>query len=171
MILTTTNKTRIHINQILNDHHSQYHNDILKLKCKYNNGPQDMKIWKGIILQSAVTTYSNKKGATENSIRLRNACRYVVNDIDDVAIYIQQIDDKGSIIDEKGQKYSETFPVKKDEVCTNLRLSYASTYDSIQSRTCYGHVKLCETEKSKFAVRKLIVGLVRVEVSAQISIE
>ena len=53
----------------------------------------------------------------------------------------------------------------------NLRLSYASTYDSIQSRTCYGHVKLCETEKSNFTVRKLIVGLGRVEVSAQISIE
>jgi len=89
LILTTTNNTRIHINQILNDYHS-HNKEYKQFKCKYNNGPQDMKIWKGIILQSAVTTYSNKKGQAENSIRLRNACRYVVNDIDDVAIYIQQ---------------------------------------------------------------------------------
>ena len=173
LILTTTNKTRIRVNELLNEYHSQFHNNILELECKSNNGGQNMKIWKGIILQSAVTTYKNKKSQTNNSTRLRNACRYIVHDFDDDAIYIQQIDDKGQTqyINDTGETiiYSDIFDIELKEVCTNLRLSYASTYDSIQSATCYGNIGLYETEKSNFTVRKLIVGLGRAQISSQIS--
>ena len=70
-----------------------------------------------------------------------------------------------------GADERQPFGLPTQNVPGLMRLTYAITYDSSQSRTLYGTVRLAQTDHSKMTLRKLIVGLGRAPEGSQLEVE
>jgi hypothetical protein len=109
---------------------------------------QSIIVWPGIVLQSAVTTSSA-------TLILKNALRYRVRSVTANLTEIVQIDDKD--LEDLTKIY--TMPTK--DLSAKMRLTFAITYDSSQSRTLHGGVRLTQVLHPRMTLRRLITGLGR----------
>ena len=150
-ILSLSNKCRVEMNIQLNNFHTKANVELVMSGAK---GESDMKIWPGIILQSTVTDRKH----------LRNALRYRVIDVTKEVCNITRINDEGDVV-------GEQFTMPTQDIGQSLRLTYAITYDSSQSRTLYGKVRLVQTNHKHMTLRRLIVGLGRAPSGSQLEVE
>ena len=151
-ILCVDNETRMNINSKMNLKFA--HENALLLKgVKEIPHSQDMRIWPGLVLQARIT-----RGT------LRNALRYRVLNADTSKCKFRQINDKS-------EEVGEEFEWPTNDLTRAMKLSYAMTYDSSQSRTLYGKVRLTQTDHPCFTLRKLIVGLGRAPEGSQLEVE
>jgi len=119
---------------------------------------QPFLVWPGLLLQSAVTTRTK-------TLAMKNALRYRVRSVTADTTEVIQIDDKN---EEDPTKIS-TMPTK--ELSAKMRLTYAITYDSSQSRTLHGGVRLTQTRHPYMTLRRLICGLGRAPLGADVEVE
>jgi len=119
---------------------------------------QSIIVWPGIVLQSAVTTSSK-------TLTLKNALRYKVRTVSADLTEIVQINDT----DAEDPTKIYTIPTKN--LSRQMRLTYAITYDSSQSRTLHGGVRLTQTRHPRMTLRRLIVGLGRAPEGADVEVE
>jgi len=152
-VLCVSNQCRIQVNARLNQFHAK-EDAVLVAAASDQAGAQDMRLWPGIVLQSAVTDRKN----------LRNALRYRVVAVDQGVTRLVRVDDRQAVV-------GEEFAVPTPEVPIKLRLCYAITYDSSQARTLVGNVRLAQTGHAHFSLRRLIVGLGRAPEGSQIEVE
>ena len=113
-----------------------------------------MKLWPGLVLQSATTDRKH----------LKNALRYAVAASTVETTQLVRVNDAGTAV-------GEPFSLPTAEVPAKLRLCHAITYDSSQARTLYGNVRLTQTSHPHMNLRRLIVGLGRAPKDAQIEVE
>jgi len=151
--LCVTNRCRIAINRRVNDHLAPA--DAILVRCDgKDESAQDMKLWPCLILQAATTDRKN----------LKNALRYRV---------LATSHDKTELacVNDNGEAVGEPFSLTTADVPGVLRLCHATTYDSCQSRTLYGNVRLTQTSHPYMNLRRLIVGLGRAPEGQQIEVE
>ena len=152
-LMCVTNKCRIELNRRLNAFHAR--EDAVLAKCgDRNEAAQDMRLWPGILLQSAVTDRKH----------LKNALRYKVEEVTKDTTLLTRVNDEGEVV-------GEQFSMPTAEVPMKLRLTYAITYDSSQARTLYGNVRLVQTDHYHMTLRRLIVGLGRAPEGCQLEVE
>ena len=65
----------------------------------------------------------------------------------------------------------ETFTLPTSVVPYKMRLTHAITYDSAQSRTLRGGVRLTQTSSTRMTLRRLIVGLGRAPNGVEVEVE
>ena len=119
---------------------------------------QSIIVWPGIVLQSAVTTSSA-------TLTLKNALRYRVRSVTANLTEIVQIDDK----DMEDLTKIYTMPTK--DLSAKMRLTFAITYDSSQSRTLHGGVRLTQILHPRMTLRRLITGLGRAPKGEDVEVE
>jgi hypothetical protein len=119
---------------------------------------QSILVWPGIVLQSAVTT--DVKG-----LKLKNALRYKVLSVTADITELIRIDDN-----EKEDKTVRGMLPTKD-LAAKMRLTHAITYDSSQSRTLHGGVRLTQTSHRHMSLRRLVCGLGRAPAGADVEVE
>ena len=124
------------------------------------NQPQDMKVWKGIVLMA-------RCGSKEK--HLKNGVRYKVVAItdegdEDPYFELSRVKDEGEVV-------GESFLMDKMELGSKMRLTHAITYFSSQARTIVGGLRLAQTDSRLFTLRHLIVGLGRAPIGADVQVE
>jgi hypothetical protein len=128
---------------------------------KEANQPQDMWIYKGIVLIARCKTREK---------HLKNGVRYKVREITD-----EEEDDQHNFemigVTDDDQEIGESFIMTAAELGNKMRLSYAITYFSSQARTINGPLRLAQTSSKNFSLRHLIVGLGRGPSSRDIQVE
>ena len=153
LFLCATNDRRIDLNRKLNVYRAP--EDAIEAPSAESDAQsQKMLLWPGLELQGCVI---EQKG-------IYNGLRYRVQAVDQDVCSVREISDDGK---EKG----DAIEVAIAEVSKKLWLAYAVTYDSSQARTYYGKVRLVETWRRNFTLRKLIVGLGRAPESVQLEVE
>jgi hypothetical protein len=153
--LTITNACRVAINARRNAMHAPADAHYEPYTGK-DEGAQDMRLWAGIVLQSAVT---------EKTARyvLENALRYRVRRVTPNYTELVRINDGG-------EELGALFKLQTADVPQKLRLTYAITYDSSQARTLSG-IRLTQTDHPRMTLRRLIVGLGRAPDGADVEVE
>ena len=152
-ILCVTNRCRKANNQRINDHLAAEDAWPIKYSGK-DESAKSMFVWPGIVLQSATTDKEH----------LKNALRYVVQEVNAVKTSLARVDDQGEVV-------GEPFSLPTTEVPEKLRLCHAITYDASQARTLYGNVRLTQTSHPMMTLRRLIVGLGRAPEGSQLECE
>ena len=74
-------------------------------------------------------------------------------------------------VNDNGDVAGETFSLPTQDVPGLMRLTFAITYDSSQSRTLLGKVRLAQTDHAHMNLRRLIVGLGRAPEGSQLEVE
>jgi hypothetical protein len=114
--------------------------------------PQSMSIWQGLELIGC-TRGSGKKRVVQGVV-------YVITDIAESDVQLEMLDE---YCRDPLNKCGDEIPkVPIEEMCSQLRLTHAMCYYTIQGRTIKNrHIQLLDTDHPHFGVRSLIVGLSR----------
>ena len=150
--LCVTNVCRMAVNARQNAHHAPVDAVLVNYEGK-DEAAQDMRLWPGLVLQASVTDRKH----------LKNGLRYVVCTVTNETCSLVRVTDETCLL--------AKFELPTQSVPGLMRLTYAITYDSSQSRTLYGTVRLAQTDHSKMTLRKLIVGLGRAPEGSQLEVE
>ena len=155
--LTLTNACR----KAVNAHHNAMHAPAgASFSVPYegkDEGAQDMRLWVGIVLQSAVTEKTAR-------FELKNALRYRVRHVTEATTELVRIDDRG-------KELAPPFTLPTPIVPYKLRLTFAITYDSSQARTLHDGIRLTQTRHPRMSLRRLVVGLGRAPDGADVEVE
>ena len=109
------------------------------------NAPQPMWLWPGMCLLGCVPM--EKHG-------IRNGVAYTVDAVDKTLVHLK-----------------ESPKLTLQDVVQMLRLGYAMTYASVQSRETEGTLCLHDTDTPHFTMRHLYVGLSRAKKAADVRVE
>ena len=114
--------------------------------------PQSMYVWQGLELIGC------SRGSGKNLVV--QGVVYVITDMTESDVQLEMLDD---YCRDPLNKCGDEIPkVPIEEMCSQLRLSHASCYYTIQGRTIKDkHIVLLDTNHPHFSVRSLIVGLSR----------
>ena len=119
------------------------------------NLPQDMRIWRGIVLMAVCKT---------SDAMLRNGLQYH-------ALDWAGDDFKLACINDDAQLLGEPSVVSREVVAEKLRLMHALCYFSTQARTIRGPLRLAQTDHPHFGIWRLIVGLGRAPDGSCVEVE
>ena len=136
-----TNNRRQELNERMNKAEAATRTYVEEVKHEgKNEQAQDMSLWLGIVLQSAVMDRAG----------LLNALRYRMVEISEETVVMRRIshDSEEVLRDEK--PWDVLLP--KLDVPLRMRLCYAITYDSPQARTLRGNVRFCQTDHKRTRV-------------------
>jgi len=154
--LTITNARR----KVVNMRANRMYAPVDAIFVEYNGideSAQEMYLWQGMHLHSAVT----EKCAAYD---LKNSLRYLIRSVTADTTELVRVDDKDV---EQGESINIATPM----VPLKLRLSYAITYDSSQSRTLRDGIRLSQLDHPRMSLRRLIVGLGRAPCGADVEVE
>lgn len=151
-VLCVTNVCRMAVNARQNAHHAPVDAVLVRYEGK-DEASQDMRLWPGLVLQASVTDRKH----------LKNGLLYAIVSVDDETCSLSRVTDETCSL--------AMFQLPTQNVPGLMRLTYAITYDSSQSRTLYGTVRLAQTDHSKMTLRKLIVGLGRAPEGKMVEVE
>ena len=123
---------------------------------------QSLKVWPGLLLTSAVIEETS-------AYNLKNAIRYKVQWTDAAETGLVRINDA----DEEGSaetKEWRPFKLPTASLSSKMRLGYAITIDSSQSRTLHGTVRVTQTDHAFMSLRRLCLALGRAPASVDIEV-
>ena len=158
--LCISNDTRVKVNARVNGILSMGQAEAVfvpepKAVCHEAKKPQDMYVWPGIVLMARCKSGDPK---------VTNGIRYLVSGIPDGEFELTPIDDN----DEATGK-SESMDA--DELSAKMRLTHAITDFPSQARTIHNGLRLTDTDKARFSIRHLIVGLGRAPVGGNVEVQ
>ena len=95
---------------------------------------------------------------------MTNGTRYVVSGIHGEEFELTPIDDNDKAT-------GASFRMDAAELGVKMRLTHAITYFSSQARTIHSGLRLTDTDKARFSIRHLIVGLGRAPVGCNVEVQ
>ena len=157
--LCISNDTRVKVNKRVNKILSMGQTEAVfvpapKAVCHEANKPQDMYVWPGIVLMARCKSADPK---------VTNGIRYLVSGVLDGDFELAPIDDHDAAT-------GASFRMDAAEMGVKMRLTHAITYFSSQARTIHNGLRLTDTDKARFSIRHLIVGLGRAPVGGNVEV-
>jgi len=160
-VLTLTNAHRKKINASHNNLYAPPDAILVPYEGK-DQRQQSLKVWPGLLLTSAVIEETS-------AYNLKNAIRYKVqwtNADETGLVRINDADEEGSA----ETKEWRPFKLPTASLSSKMRLGYAITIDSSQSRTLHGTVRVTQTDHAFMSLRRLCVALGRAPASVDIEV-